>query len=86
MVLVILASGTTEAIDIKSTIETGTYLITHLPSRLSNNTLNRSATSISRISTLQHLRYLLVPISSCLEQAICVKTIFQFILYLSKYE
>jgi hypothetical protein len=52
MVLVILASGTTKTIDIKLTIETGTHLITYLPSRLSNNTLDRLATSISRISTL----------------------------------
>jgi hypothetical protein len=52
MVLVILASGTAKIIDIKSTTETGTYSITYLPSRLSNNTLNRLATFISRISIL----------------------------------
>jgi hypothetical protein len=82
----ILASGTAKAIDIKLTTETGTYLITYPPSRLSNNTLNRLATSISYISILQHLRYLLVLISFCLGRAICVEVIFQFILHLSKYK
>jgi hypothetical protein len=48
----ILTSGTAETIDIKSITETGTYLITYPPSRLSNNTLDRLAISISRISTL----------------------------------
>jgi hypothetical protein len=82
----ILASGTAETIDIKLIIETGTYSITYLPSRLSNNILNRLEISISYISTLQHLRYLPVPTSSCSGQTISIEIIFQFILYLLKYE